>query len=72
MPDKAEIKRVLKLVRQVQDQLNATKFSAKAKNATAGNIATLDANGNISDSGVTFATTAQTNAMLDSIFGAAS
>jgi len=44
----------------------------KVTNATAGNIATLDANGNISDSGVTFATTAQTTAMLDSIFGAAS
>lgn len=43
----------------------------KVSNATAGNIATLDANGNISDSGVTFATTAQTTAMLDSILGAA-
>ena len=43
----------------------------KVANATAGNIATLDANGNITDSGVTFATDAQTTAMLDSIFGAA-
>ena len=43
----------------------------KVANATAGNIATLDANGNVADSGVTFATDAQTTAMLDAIFGAA-
>lgn len=34
----------------------------KVANATAGNIATLDANGNVADSGVTFATDAQTTA----------
>lgn len=34
----------------------------KVANATAGNIATLDANGNLADSGVTFATDAQTTA----------
>ena len=44
----------------------------KVSGATAGNIATLDANGNLVDSGITFATDAQTTAMLDAIFGAAS
>ena len=42
----------------------------KVSGATAGNIATLDANGNPTDSGVKFATDAETTAMLNSIFGA--
>jgi len=41
----------------------------KVANATAGNIATLDANGNLVDSGYTFSTAAQTTAMLNTIFG---
>lgn len=43
----------------------------KVTGATAGNIATLDANGNPTDSGVKFATDAETTAMLNSIFGTA-
>ena len=41
----------------------------KVANATAGNIATLDANGNLVDSGVTFAADADITTMLNSIFG---
>ena len=41
----------------------------KVANATAGNIATLDANGNLVDSGYTFSTAAQTQTMLNTIFG---
>lgn len=44
----------------------------KVANATAGNIATLDANGNLADSGVTFASDADVNAMLTNVFGASS
>lgn len=42
----------------------------KVANATAGNIATLDANGNLVDSGVTFASDADVNAMITNVFGA--
>ena len=42
----------------------------KVTGATAGNIATLDANGNLVDSGVTFASDADVNAMITSVFGA--
>lgn len=44
----------------------------KVTGATAGNIATLDANGNLADSGVTFASDADVNAMLTNVFGASS
>ena len=44
----------------------------KAANPTAGNIATLDANGNPTDSGVTFATDAEVINMLNGTFGAGS
>lgn len=44
----------------------------KVANATAGNIATLDANGNLVDSGVTFASDADVNTMLTNVFGASS
>lgn len=44
----------------------------KVTGATAGNIATLDANGNLVDSGVTFASDADVNAMLTGVFGASS
>ena len=43
----------------------------KVSNATAGNIAALDANGNITDSGISVATTAQVTEMLNEIYGAA-
>ena len=42
----------------------------KVANATAGNLAGLDANGNITDSGVTFASDNDVNAMLTEVFGA--
>jgi len=42
----------------------------KVSGATAGNIAGLDANGNITDSGVTFAPDTDVNAMLTEVFGA--
>ena len=41
----------------------------KVSGATAGNIAALDADGNIIDSGVAVATNADVNAMLDEVFG---
>lgn len=41
-------------------------------NATAGNIATLNAAGNPTDSGVTFATSAEVSEMITEVFGAAS
>ena len=41
----------------------------KVANATAGNIATLDANGNLVDSGVTFAADADITTMLNNVFG---
>jgi len=41
----------------------------KVANAIAGNIATLDANGNLVDSGVTFAADADITTMLNSVFG---
>ncbi|MBQ6296624.1 MAG: hypothetical protein IJK81_02895 [Selenomonadaceae bacterium] len=41
----------------------------KVANATAGNIATLDANGNLVDSGISFAVDADITTMLDNIFG---
>ena len=41
----------------------------KAANATAGNVATLDANGNLVDSGHGIATTAEVNAMLNEVWG---
>jgi len=44
----------------------------KVTGATAGNIATLDANGNLADSGVTFASDADVNAMITNVFGASS
>lgn len=53
----------------------------KVSNATAGNVATLDANGNLADGGVIaanilttadVATDAEVNEMLDAIFGASS
>ena len=44
----------------------------KVTGATAGNIATLDANGNLVDSGVTFASDTDVNTMLTNVFGAAS
>lgn len=44
----------------------------KVTGATAGNIATLDANGNLADSGVTFASDADVNTMLTNVFGASS
>ena len=44
----------------------------KVANATAGNIATLDADGNLTDSGVTFASDADVNTMITSVFGASS
>lgn len=42
----------------------------KAANPTAGHIATLDASGNPTDSGYTFATDSDVNTMLTDIFGA--
>ena len=42
----------------------------KVTNATAGNIASLDANGNLADSGHAIATDAEVTAMLDEVFGA--
>ena len=44
----------------------------KVVGATAGHIATLDANGNLVDSGVSFASDADVNEMLNNIFGAPS
>lgn len=44
----------------------------KVTGATAGHIATLDANGNLVDSGVTFASDTDINTMITDIFGAAS
>lgn len=44
----------------------------KVTGATAGNIATLDANGNLVDSTVTFASDTDINTMINDIFGAAS
>ena len=44
----------------------------KVTGATAGNLAGLDANGNLTDSGVTFAPDADINAMITDVFGAAS
>lgn len=41
----------------------------KVASATAGNIATLDANGNIVDSGVAFASDSDVQAMLTEVFG---
>lgn len=43
----------------------------KVANATAGNIDSLDANGNIADSGISVATTAQVTEMLNEVYGAA-
>ena len=42
----------------------------KVANATAGHIVTLDANGNILDSGVAIATNAEVTEMLNEVFGA--
>ena len=42
----------------------------KVSGATAGNIAGLDANGNLTDSGVTFAPDTDVSAMLTEVFGA--
>ena len=42
----------------------------KVANATAGNIAALDANGNIVDSGIGVATSADVTAMINEVFGA--
>ena len=44
----------------------------KVANATNGNIAGLDANGNLTDSGVTIAPDADVSAMITDVFGAAS
>lgn len=41
----------------------------KVANATAGNIATLDANGNLVDSDISFAVDADITTMLDNVFG---
>ena len=41
----------------------------KVENATAGNVATLDANGNLTDSGHGIATTAEVTAMLNEVWG---
>ena len=41
----------------------------KVTGVTAGNIATLDANGNLVDSGVTFAADADITTMLNNVFG---
>jgi len=41
----------------------------KVANATAGNIATLDANGNLVDSGISFAVDADITTMLNNVFG---
>ena len=41
----------------------------KVQNATAGHVATLDANGNLTDSGHGIATDAAVNAMLDEVMG---
>ena len=57
------------------DMANIVDISGKADkvaNATTGNFATLDANGNLVDSGITFASDADVNAMITSVFGAAS
>jgi len=42
----------------------------KAANATAGDVATLDANGNLTDSGHGIATSTEVNAMLTEVWGA--
>ena len=47
-----------------------TNKADKDATATAGNIAIFDANGNPVDSGKTFATDAEVNAMLDEVYGA--
>lgn len=44
----------------------------KVANATAGNFATLDANGNLVDSNSTFAADSDINTMLDTVFGTVS
>ena len=49
-----------------------TSKADKVSNATAGNLAGLDANGNLTDSGVTFAPDTDVFAMLTEVFGAAS
>ena len=41
----------------------------KVSNATAGHVATLDASGNIADSGVSIATSAQVTEMLNEVYG---
>ena len=54
------------------DMANTIDISGKAdkvSNATAGNIATLDANGNLVDSGITTATDSDITTMLNSVFG---
>lgn len=43
--------------------------ATKPANPTEGNFATLDKNGNLKDSGVSFASTEEVNAMLDNILG---
>lgn len=41
----------------------------KVSGATAGNLASLDANGNITDSGISVATTAQVTEMINEVYG---
>lgn len=64
----ARLEDLANLATRLNNKFETTKAD-KAANATAGNFATLDENGNLKDSGVTFATTEEVNAMLDSILG---
>ena len=49
--------------------VNISGKADKVANATAGHVATLDANGNITDSGVSIATSAEVTEMLNEVYG---
>ena len=49
--------------------VNISGKADKVANATAGHVATLDANGNITDSGVRIATSAEVTEMLNEVYG---
>ena len=50
--------------------VNISGKADKVANATAGHLASLDANGNITDSGVAIATSAEVTEMINEVFGA--